>query len=1679
MEREEEEKLLKILLSFLENGSTQMLGGSEEAVLGHLLNTLTTDEQRLWVLNSLCSWLASLGDSVDRKGKGKGRRGGRSASASSQGMSDREEKAFPGGLALVRLLLSAIGSLEHRESGIRQLIAFIVERRRITHNPAVQSLCSWLISANEQSPLARAFCLALCTNLERWARSTGQRCPASTTTSEFDGLLAPVAQLELLPALRIANQAQRQRSSILPFHFDTLLLDILTNPQLSFDWALVLVTDLIPSALESSRHRVSSSSSSSSTDDHSVVQLLWQTVLHLRSYEAGAKRALAYTLTCVTFGCFEAEAERATAFDVFEDMQFWSFLQRGVIDDEKSVRKQAIYLLQQALRVLRASNKPRQLCNDSGVFVWTTDKECIDRRDDLWTCWLVLFESVEDQAPHLAEQVLPKFQSPSFVAQSKGVFPVSWLQLAYYNGMRAELSGLRKVIAKHVLSLPNPHMLTLDFILGPLCTCLQSAASPIMHWTGTGKLAKLFHSFVTRCLARKPEESDEHCHQRRVHFLSCLFSTAIRAPHIRLALCLLRYLYLYSSDAALPRFMSKPLLDAWIEFNKQFIHVVAGVRNTFMGFSHVILTSCLCLVQSPLPVPATASVVADPIFGVATDVDCLVTASSVFSPLQLFMSVLEYCRQFPQATPSTFFPVIDALYSLISGSVSALPSPSTFVIEQIAASDACTENQLQRITLFTAAYSSQHEPSWFAECAHALLASNATNTATFLRWAYSVASLLPTSAVDVTPRPWHQAQSKATEFRNDILAFRAATSSSNTDLVEQLEQLDLFVLLVDKFWAHFDSSLVGEWLAEELASALAMRDFTALFSLRTLLRMTCKEEICQRALLNSEQTRAVFQLALDVSASSFDRPAGARHGPSMTAWRQALMHYDVDRWRFFACLAEKSTLVDSPLPRLTATDARSLFDRALDGLDYIEVRNVSSTLACLKQCILLLSPLDNVNSNAGSNDEPQAQHPFDRTTRAAWNRCSWSSTNKSARSLESRAAAVRSYVHFAFDPELLDCLPQAVIESPDNIWKTSFATLLDMAQRGSGISNVLASALCTALRARPNLFRFFVDEVVGLALFGGGNSASHQFGSLRPDVLPNQNNNSNGEEDDSQFISQSTDDTLQLIAFGELDLSSFDSVLWFARAVSIALIVDVGGSDDRVVPLIFERLFSMRTVNPFFQVENAYFHSAAFGFLLHYWQLLNTLTIFLPTNERARTLCSERAFTILEETSGNTFLRKFAELFAAAVATASPSLLLDHVIVPLSSASGYSQDKVSLFTSSRLMVLVHCLPAVEWGRALVNDDGRALPSLHQLGLFLLPFVACHNNLIRNCAHGAFTRYVEHCRASGQAALVDDPCFASLSLYFATNEVVKSSLVQTLEAQRCGLEPLQSIVDLLRYVFIQSAPVWEPCPLGYSSSRREVCLVLDQLATLPTSSSATSQAPEQNAAGGNRTDEGQAKEDVDDDDEAAVTVETEMKHFQVKIDPWSAVSFSEVAGSSTGRSLVAEMKKVVQDVVLVASLVDKTTNLGGLSRTSEIFGVSKMVISDLRILENPQFLRLTMSSEKWLSFEQVSIPRLKDYLVSMRADGYTIVGIEQTIGSRSLEEFEFPKKVVLVLGDEGKGIPADILSILDIALEIPQIGITRSLNVHVSGSLVLWEYTRQRLVSDSHQSAQHCETAIET
>jgi tRNA guanosine-2'-O-methyltransferase len=93
--------------------------------------------------------------------------------------------------------------------------------------------------------------------------------------------------------------------------------------------------------------------------------------------------------------------------------------------------------------------------------------------------------------------------------------------------------------------------------------------------------------------------------------------------------------------------------------------------------------------------------------------------------------------------------------------------------------------------------------------------------------------------------------------------------------------------------------------------------------------------------------------------------------------------------------------------------------------------------------------------------------------------------------------------------------------------------------------------------------------------------------------------------------------------------------------------------------------------------------------------------------------------------------------------------------------------------------------------------------------------------------------------------------------------------------------------------------------------------------------------------------------------------------------------------------------------------------------------------------------------------------LLSWLLQRKKEGFWIVGLEQTSSSVPLHTIEIPEfvssnnnKTVLLLGKEKEGIPVQFLQAVDRCVEIPQFGMIRSLNVHVSGAITIWELTRK-------------------
>lgn len=152
-----------------------------------------------------------------------------------------------------------------------------------------------------------------------------------------------------------------------------------------------------------------------------------------------------------------------------------------------------------------------------------------------------------------------------------------------------------------------------------------------------------------------------------------------------------------------------------------------------------------------------------------------------------------------------------------------------------------------------------------------------------------------------------------------------------------------------------------------------------------------------------------------------------------------------------------------------------------------------------------------------------------------------------------------------------------------------------------------------------------------------------------------------------------------------------------------------------------------------------------------------------------------------------------------------------------------------------------------------------------------------------------------------------------------------------------------------------------------------------------------------------------------------------------------------------------------DLIVMASLVDKPPNLGGICRLSDVLGAGLLTLHDLNVKNHAQFKSVAVTADLWMPMIEVRPDNIISYLHDRKRAGYTLIGLEQTDKSVVLSSsLQFPKKSLIVLGREKEGIPGDLLAELDFCVEIKQVGVIRSMNIQTATAVIVHAY-----------SAQHC------
>jgi 23S rRNA (guanosine2251-2'-O)-methyltransferase len=163
-----------------------------------------------------------------------------------------------------------------------------------------------------------------------------------------------------------------------------------------------------------------------------------------------------------------------------------------------------------------------------------------------------------------------------------------------------------------------------------------------------------------------------------------------------------------------------------------------------------------------------------------------------------------------------------------------------------------------------------------------------------------------------------------------------------------------------------------------------------------------------------------------------------------------------------------------------------------------------------------------------------------------------------------------------------------------------------------------------------------------------------------------------------------------------------------------------------------------------------------------------------------------------------------------------------------------------------------------------------------------------------------------------------------------------------------------------------------------------------------------------------------------------------------------------------RLSVEEFQKTPKlPVVVVLDNIRSCHNIGSVFRTCDALLIEKIFLCGITATPpNKEIHKAALDAEKSVTWEYAQ--NTEEVVTKLKEAGYQVFAVEQVQNSIMLPEF-YPaenEKLVLIFGNEVKGVQQSVLDLCHGVIEIPQFGTKHSFNISVSAGIVLWEVARK-------------------
>ena len=152
-----------------------------------------------------------------------------------------------------------------------------------------------------------------------------------------------------------------------------------------------------------------------------------------------------------------------------------------------------------------------------------------------------------------------------------------------------------------------------------------------------------------------------------------------------------------------------------------------------------------------------------------------------------------------------------------------------------------------------------------------------------------------------------------------------------------------------------------------------------------------------------------------------------------------------------------------------------------------------------------------------------------------------------------------------------------------------------------------------------------------------------------------------------------------------------------------------------------------------------------------------------------------------------------------------------------------------------------------------------------------------------------------------------------------------------------------------------------------------------------------------------------------------------------------------------------------ECLLVIDNIEDPQNLGQIIRTSECANITGLLLPEHQSVQLTDSV-LQVSQGAFVHLPIYRCGNLHQQLRVLKKEGFWIIGVENSVNAMTWHQLDYKRKLVLVMGSEGKGIRPVIVKVCDELITIPMQGKLNSLNVSSATSAILFERLRQLSLS---------------